>query len=145
MKHLQCDMGGEFKVFESYLKQEDIALRYSCPYTHHQNGKVKRKHKHLVETGLTILVQASMPLKYWWEAFSNAIYLINRLSTPVLRDCSHFEALFHHKPDLTLLRTFEYEYYPYLRPYNHKFDFHTSKYVLLGLSVVHKGYICMHY
>ncbi|KAJ4720471.1 Retrovirus-related Pol polyprotein from transposon TNT 1-94 [Melia azedarach] len=146
IKTFQCDMGGEFKAFEPYLKQEGITMRYSCPYTHHQNGKVERKHRHLVETGLTLLAQASMPLKFWWEAFSTATFLINRLATPTLGDKSPFHALFHTKPDYTMIKVFGCECYPFLRPYNrHKFDFHTSKCVLLGLSVLHKGYLCLHH
>lgn len=42
-KYLQCDIGGEFKAFEHYLKQERIRIRYSCPYIHRQNRKAKRK------------------------------------------------------------------------------------------------------
>ena len=61
---IQCDMGGEYRVFEPYLRNEGIAIRYSCPYTHHQNGKVERKHIHLVETGLTLIAQADIPLKF---------------------------------------------------------------------------------
>ena len=82
-------MGGEYKAFETYLKHEGISLRYSCPHTHHQNGKAKRKHRHLVETGLTILSQDNLPLKFWWEAFSNATYLINITSTPIISDKHH--------------------------------------------------------
>ena len=81
IKALQCDMGGEYKAFETYLKREGISLRYSCPYTHHQNGKAERKYRHIVEFGLTLLSQANLPLKFWWEAFSNAAYLINRMYT----------------------------------------------------------------
>ncbi|KAJ4711692.1 Retrovirus-related Pol polyprotein from transposon TNT 1-94 [Melia azedarach] len=146
IKAFQCDMGGEFKTFEPYLKQTGITLRYSCPYTHHQNGKAERKHRHIVETGLTLLAQASMPLKFWWEAFNTATFLINRISTPVLRNISPFEALFHTKPDFSMIKTFGCECYPFLRPYNkHKLNFHTSKCVLLGLSVFHKGYLCLHH
>ena len=46
-------MGEEFKTFEPFLKKEGIALRHSCPYLHEQNGKIERKHGHIVETGLT--------------------------------------------------------------------------------------------
>lgn len=65
-------MGREFRFFESFLEQEGIIIRYVCPYIHHQNGKVERKHRYVVETGLTLLAQASIPLKFWWEAFSIA-------------------------------------------------------------------------
>ena len=57
-------MGGEYKAFEPYLKHEGISLRYSCPSTDHQNGKVERKHKHLVEARLTLLAQSELPLKF---------------------------------------------------------------------------------
>lgn len=121
-------------------------MRYSCPHTHHQNGKVERKHRHLVETGLTLIAQASMPLKFWWEAFSIETFLINRLATPRLKNISHFEALFHSKPDYNMIKTFGCGCYPFFRPYNiHKFDFHTLKCVLLGLSAYYKGYLCLHH
>ena len=62
---LQSDIGGEFKVFQSFLQQEGIQVRFSCPYTHHQNSVVERKYRHLVETGLTLLAQAKMPISFW--------------------------------------------------------------------------------
>ncbi|KAH9693065.1 retrovirus-related pol polyprotein from transposon RE1 [Citrus sinensis] len=146
IKALQTDMGGEFKTFEPYLKGEGIALRHSCPYLHEQNGKVERKHRHIVETGLALLAQAKMPLKYWQEAFSHATYLINRLTSPTLENKTPFELLYLTKPDYSQIKVFGCECYPYLRPYNkHKFDFHTSKCILLGISISHKGYVCMHH
>ena len=137
-------MGGEFKAFEPYLKREGIALRHSCPYLHEQNGKVERKHRHIVETGLALLAQAKMPLKFWQEAFSYATFIINRLTSPVLENKTPFELLYSLKPDYTQIKIFGCECFPFLRPYNkHKFDFHTSKCILLGISSVHKGYVCM--
>ena len=35
VKTLQSDMGGEFLAFKTYLQQEGICFRHSCPYTHH--------------------------------------------------------------------------------------------------------------
>lgn len=57
-------MGGELKAFERYLKVKVIELCCSYSHTHHQSGKVKRKYRHVVETTLTLLAQASMPLKF---------------------------------------------------------------------------------
>ena len=42
-----------------------------------QNGRAERKHRHIVEMGLTLLGQAHMPLKFWSDAFQLAVYLIN--------------------------------------------------------------------
>ena len=85
IKALQTNMGGELKTFEPYLKIEGIILRHSCPYLHEQNDNVERKHKHIVETGLALLAQAKMPLKFWQEAFSYATFINNRLASPVLK------------------------------------------------------------
>ena len=51
-------MGGEFIAFKTFLQQEGICFRHNYPYTHHQNGVVERKHRHIVETSLTLLVQS---------------------------------------------------------------------------------------
>ena len=144
IKALQCDMGGKYKVFEPYLKHEGISLRYSYPYTHHQNGNVERKHNRLVEKDLTLLAQSGLPLKFWWEAFSNATYLINRTSTPILNEKTPFESLYSKKSDYSLTKIFGCENHPFLRPYNrYKFDFHTSTCINLGFSHFHKGYMSL--
>ena len=46
---------------------------------------------HIVELGLTLLAQASMPLKFWWNAFSVAVFIINRLPTQALSHESPYE------------------------------------------------------
>ncbi|KAL5815886.1 hypothetical protein ACOSQ3_024264 [Xanthoceras sorbifolium] len=63
IRMLQTDMGLEFKAFGSYLKSVGITHRFSCAYTHQQNGVIERKH-HIVETGLTLLTHASMPSQF---------------------------------------------------------------------------------
>ncbi|KAG8476579.1 hypothetical protein CXB51_033494 [Gossypium anomalum] len=78
---LQSDWGGEFRLFTSFLSQHGIIHRVTCPHTSEQNGVVERKHRHIVEVGLTLLAQAHLPLKYWGFAFTYAVHLINRLPT----------------------------------------------------------------
>jgi histone deacetylase 1/2 len=69
LKSLQTDWGGEFRPFTPYLTSLGITHRLICPHTHHQNGVIERKHRHVVDLGLTLLSQASLPLKYWDHAF----------------------------------------------------------------------------
>ena len=71
-----------------------IRFRHPSPYEHQQHGKAERKHRHIVELGLTLLAQASMPLSYWREAFSTTIFVINRLTSPILSNVSPFQKLF---------------------------------------------------
>jgi hypothetical protein len=64
--------------------QVGITHQVSCPHTHQQNGTAEHKHRHIVEMGVALLAHASMPLKYWDEAFLVAVYLINRTPTKLL-------------------------------------------------------------
>jgi hypothetical protein len=50
--------------------------------------------------GLSLLAHASMPLKYWDEAFLAATYLINRLLIKILDFSSPLERLFQKKTSL---------------------------------------------
>jgi len=65
IKAIQFDWGGEFRALNPILSSQGISHRLSCPHTHQQQGSVERKHRHLVETGLSLLAAAAMPLKYW--------------------------------------------------------------------------------
>ena len=84
IKIFQSDWGGEFRSFSKYLDNHDILHRVSCPCTSPENGIVERKHKHMVEFGLTLLAQSSIPKNYWPDTFSTAVYLINRLPSTIL-------------------------------------------------------------
>ncbi|KAH7557066.1 hypothetical protein JRO89_XS11G0040100 [Xanthoceras sorbifolium] len=79
IKCLQTDMGGEYLCFAKTLASLGIKLQFSCPYTHQQNGVPERKHRHIAELGLTLLSHATMPIKFWCEAFMIAAFIINSL------------------------------------------------------------------
>ncbi|KAM1135223.1 hypothetical protein TB2_044217 [Malus domestica] len=87
IKVLQSDGGGEFvgSVLQKFLKTNGILHQMSCPYTPKQNGLAKRKNRHIVETAITLLQQASLPSKFWFHACAITTYLINRMPTPVLK------------------------------------------------------------
>lgn len=108
----------------------------SCPHTLAQNGCVECKHCHVAKMGLTLMAQASLPLKFWWEAFFTAAQLIIGLSSSVLGDKSPMEVLLNKQFDIKLLRTFGCACFPCLRSYQtHKFNFHSEKCVYLGPSL----------
>ena len=69
------------------------------PYTPQFNGSTKRWHRHIIETELTLLYQASIPLSYWSYAFLIATCLINKLPTPILSLVSPLEKLFSKQPN----------------------------------------------
>ena len=85
-----------------------------------------------------------MPLLYWEDAFTTAIFLINRLPTPILNNLSPSEMLYNRVPDFSFLRVFGCACWPNLRPYNrHKLDFRSKSYIFIGYSVNHHGYKCL--
>lgn len=58
LKVFRTDGGGEYnsKVFSYYLTQHGIVHQSCCPYTPSQNGVAERKHRHLVETAIALLL-----------------------------------------------------------------------------------------
>ena len=142
---IQTDWGGEYRKLNTFFQNIGIEHHLSCPHTHQQNGSAERKHRHVVETGLTLLAQASMPLRFWDEAFHTACFLINRLPTRTINMNTPLQRLFGTAPDYTFLRTFGCACWPCLRPYNnHKLQFRSKRCVFLGYSSTHKGYKCLH-
>jgi histone deacetylase 1/2 len=81
---MQTDWGGEYEKLHSFFQKVGITHHVSCAHAHKQNGSAERKHRHIVEVGLALLANASMPLKFWDEAFLTATFLINLLATKVL-------------------------------------------------------------
>ena len=145
IKVVQTYWGGEFKSFSSLLNNSGIHFRYPCPHIHHRNGRIERKHRHIVDIGLTLIAQAYLPLHFLWDAFHTAVFLINRLPTPTLHNISLYQKLFHQTPDYSTLRIFGCACFPYLRPYNrHKLEFKTGRCIFIGYSSHHKGYKCLH-
>jgi histone deacetylase 1/2 len=103
---VQSDWGGEYQSLNSFFKRLGIAHHVLCPHAHQQNGSAERKHRHIVEVGLSILAHASMPLKYWDEAFLTAVFLINRLPSKVISNDTPHDRLLGNPPDYSFLRTF---------------------------------------
>ena len=141
---MQTDWGGEYEKLNSFFQKVGISHHVSCPHAHQQNGSAERKHRHIVEVGLALLANASMPLKFWDEAFLTATYLINMLPSSVLDNEIPFERLLKEKPDFASLRVFGCACCPNLRPYNtHKLAFRSKQCVFLGYSHMHKGVKCL--
>lgn len=117
---------------------------FTCPYTSVQNGRSKRKHRHITETGLTLLAQAKISLDFLWEAFHTAVYLINRLPTPLLSNKSPLHVLYKKVPDYKAFHPFGCAMFLCLTPYNsNKLQFHSIKCLFFGYSDSHKGYKCL--
>jgi hypothetical protein len=111
---------------------------------HQQNGSAECKHRHIIETSLSLLAHAYVPLKFWDEAFQMATYLINRLPSKVIDDSSPLESLFNQTSDYAFLHTFGCACWPHIHPYNsHKLKFRYKQCVFWGYNDINKGYKCL--
>jgi hypothetical protein len=94
--------------------------------------------------GLVLLAHASMPLKYWDEAFLAVVYLINRTPTKLLSYDTPLHHLLGATPDYSNFRVFGCVSWPNLRPYNsHKLHLRSTRCVFFGYSNMHKGFKCL--
>ena len=126
-----------------FLNSKGIKHQLSCPYTPEQNGLAERKHRHLIETTITLLQNAILPSGFWSYAVQTACFLINRMPSAVLNFKSPFEVIFQTIPSVTHLRIFGCACFPLLKPYiQNKLQPKSSMCVFLGYASKYKGYLC---
>jgi histone deacetylase 1/2 len=141
---VQSDGGGEYIKLNSLFQTQGISHHVSCPHAHQQNGSAERKHRHIVEVGLSLLAHAGMPLKFWDEAFLTATYLINMLPSRVINNDTPVHRLLGIRPNYSSLRVFGCACWPNLRPYNkRKLAFRSTQCAFIGYSPRHKGVKCL--
>ena len=86
LRHLYYDNGGEFIALCQFLSTHGISHLATLSHTPEHNGLSERKHRHVVDTGLSLLSSANLPLTYWPLAFSSVVFLINRYK-PIPKSC----------------------------------------------------------
>lgn len=147
IKIFQSDGGGEFmsKQFKEHLTRDGISQRISCPYTPEQNGIAERKHRYIMELGLSMMFDSHLPLHHWVEAFFAASYITNLLPSNQGEKKSSVEMLRKQKPNYSHLRVLGSACFPYLRPVaDHKMEPRSLQCVFLGYSPQFKGYRCLY-
>jgi hypothetical protein len=100
--------------------------------------------RHVVEVGLALHANASMPLKYWDQAFLTGTHLINLIPTKRIDYDTPLHHLLGASPNYSSLRVFGCACWPNLKPYNkQKLQFRSTRCVFLGHNNLHKGYKCL--
>lgn len=146
IKFFRSDNGGEFinLQFQTFLPENGIFFQSSCPHTPEQNGVAERKHRHISETGRTLINHSSVPLSFWVEAFQTAVFLINRLPTPILNHISPIQKLFKKIPDYSIAKVFGSLCFRNLTSYvSNKLEPRSTPCVFIGYSPHQKGYRCL--
>ena len=120
------------------MEDHDIVTYILCPNTPEKNEVAEKKYRHIVETDLTLLLHANLPLFLWVEAFLTAIFLINRLRSSVIKMVTLFVKFFGEHPDYNNLKVFWCRYFSYNKG-NNKFSPKTYPCVFIGYNNLHEG------
>jgi hypothetical protein len=115
-----------------------------CPYTSRQNGKAERIIRSVNNVIRTLLIQASLPRRYWTEGLHIATYLLNYLPTMTVQAACPHLALFDSMPSYEHLCVFGCTCYPNMTAtVPNKLSPRSTWCVFLGYFADHKGYHCL--
>ncbi|KAK4392694.1 Copia protein [Sesamum angolense] len=140
---LHSDNGTEFinQECRDLCNSLGIIHQTSYTYTPQQNGRVERKHRHLLNVARALLFQASLSIKFWGDAILMATYLINKTPTKILNWQTPFQKLYGRLPQYGHLRTFGSLYYATdITPHKSKFHSRALKCILIRHAMHQKAY-----
>lgn len=106
VKMIRSDNGSEFICLSDFFAQQGIQHETSCVGTPQQNGRVERKHRHILNVARALRFQANLPIEFWGYCALTAGYLINRTPTPLLKGKTPFEMIYNRPPPMDHLRVF---------------------------------------
>lgn len=95
VKTIRSDNWYEFLCLTDYFCTNGIIHETSCVGTPQQNGRVDRKHQHILYVVRALRFHSHLPVEFWSLCVLTAGYLINRTPTEVLDGKSPFEALYN--------------------------------------------------
>lgn len=140
MKAVRSDNAQELK-FTDLFQSKGIQSFHSCPETPQQNSVVERKHQHILNVARALMFQSHLPLEFWGDCVLTAVFLINRIPTPLLHNKSPFQILTSKVPDYRGLRVFGCLVYCSTSSKNrHKFQPRAKPCVMIGYPAGYKGY-----
>ncbi|KAK2404675.1 putative mitochondrial protein [Trifolium repens] len=108
IKVLRTDGGGEYTSteFENYCKEKGIIHEVTAPYTPQHNGLAERRNRSILNMARSMVKQKQLPKRFWGEAVSTAVYILNRSPTKRLVDKVPEEVWSKVKPSVSHLKVF---------------------------------------
>lgn len=91
IKEIQTNIGWEFLFLTYKLQFKGLLHRVICSHAFEQNGMVESCHKCVMEKGLTLFFQETLPISICIHAFRTNIFTINRLPFKVLNSQSPYQ------------------------------------------------------
>ena len=119
----------------------DTVHQLTCPSTSQQNGRVKRKLRHFLDTVRALLLSTKVPTPFWGEAALHDAHAINRIPSPVIQNQTPYERFFRSPPNYHHLHSFGFVCFVLLHPHEHnKLEPRLKICYFLGYNKTQKGY-----
>jgi hypothetical protein len=145
LRTLRTDRGGEFtsKDFAAFCAERGTARHLTAPYSPQQNRVVERRNHTVVGMARSMLKGMGVPGRFWGEAVTTAVFVLNRSYTQSVEGKTSFEPWYGRKPDVHFLRIFGCRAHAKItRPHLKKLDDRSVPVVFLGYEPGGKAYRC---
>lgn len=142
-KTIRRDNGPEF-LLNSFYAFKGIFHHRSCVETTRQNGRVERKHQHILNGGIALLYQSKLSASYWFFALLHATFIINSVTSTTLPNKSPYQLLYNKVSDIDSFKVFgSLCYSTSLHSHITKLAARARKFVFLGYSIGFKGFVML--
>lgn len=141
IKTFRSDNGTEFTQMRAFFDEQGTLFQTSCVSTPQQNGRVERKHRHILNVARAIRFQGCLPIEFWADCVHAAVFVINRTPSRILNGKTPYELLFGSAPHYSMLRIIGCLCYAHNNPQKKdKFGSRSRKCVFLGYPYGQKGW-----
>ena len=144
LRMVLTDRGGEFTSveFAAYYTDQGVVRHHTAPYAPQQNGVVERRNQTVVGMTQSMMKAKSMPAKFWGEAMTTAVFILNRAPTKALKGKTPSEAWYGRKLSVSFLWTFScISHVRKTKPVLTKLEDRSTPMVLLSYEEGTKAYV----
>ncbi|GKB33784.1 retrovirus-related pol polyprotein from transposon TNT 1-94, partial [Tanacetum coccineum] len=130
--------------FGEFCNTNGITHNFSALRTSPSSGVVERKNRTLQEMSRTMLIEQSLPQKFWCNVVDTSTYILNRILIRVILEKTPYELLKCRKPTLDYFRVFGSKCFILnSKDYLTKFDLKSYEGIFLGYSQNSKANIIL--
>lgn len=138
---MQSDNDTVLNCLHDYFVATGVLFQTSCVHTPQQNGKVERKHQHILNVGRALRFQSHLPIYFWGECVLAAAHLINCTHIPLLANKSPFECLTSNSHSFDAIKVFGSLYFAHNhKTHGDKFAKRSRKCIFVGYPFSKKGW-----
>jgi hypothetical protein len=117
LPQIYCTFTQMISQFLDFIHTQGTIIQHFCAGTSQQNGRAKRKHRHILDSVRAFLISASCPEHFLGEATLTVVYTINRLPSLTLQNVTPFEHLYGTPASYSSLRVFGCACFVLLQPH----------------------------